>query len=186
MTSSTPPQRVHHTLTAPGKRVFVVRAAHVELTLTLATPHSTAIIYGVYRLSGTDTARIRIVQHHVAPDTRSVCVVRAIVADAAATRITTAITIDAAAHRADAMSEARALLVSPRAHAAILPQMEVCPDDMRRCTHAATATPIDATQRAYLRTRGITDAAAVALLTTAFVRDIDDRVRAAGTDIVIV
>ncbi len=163
---------VHHTLTAPGTHVFVVRSPHVMLTIDLAAPGTGAEIYGIYRGSSADTFTLHITQRHSAPHTKSTCHIRTVLRGGATLTATNLIHIAQGANNTDTTTDLRTLLLSTHARATVTPQMEVIPSDVR-CTHAATATPVDSTQRAYLHARGINDKKAVTLLATAFTADID-------------
>ena len=58
------------------------------------------------------------------------------------------------AQRTDAYQENRNLLLSPRAHADSIPGLEIDTNDVR-CTHGATAGPVDRELLFYLMSRGI-------------------------------
>jgi Fe-S cluster assembly protein SufD len=55
------------------------------------------------------------------------------------------------------------------------PQLEIYADDVK-CSHGATVGQLDAEQIYYLRSRGMDDASARALLTFAFAEDVATRV----------
>jgi len=68
------------------------------------------------------------------------------------------------------------LLLSRDAEIDTKPQLEIYADDVK-CTHGATVGQLDENQLFYLRTRGVGEHMARALLTYAFARDIVERVR---------
>jgi Fe-S cluster assembly protein SufD len=79
------------------------------------------------------------------------------------------------AQQTDAQQSNRNLLLSEHAEVDTKPQLEIYADDVK-CSHGATVGQLDAEQIYYLRSRGIDDAAAHALLTFAFAEDVATRV----------
>jgi Fe-S cluster assembly protein SufD len=83
--------------------------------------------------------------------------------------------VHADAQQTDAQQTNRNLLLSDDAEVDTKPQLEIYADDVK-CSHGATAGQLDAEQIYYLRSRGVDEAAARALLTFAFAADIATRV----------
>ncbi|HEU0198848.1 MAG TPA: Fe-S cluster assembly protein SufD [Burkholderiaceae bacterium] len=79
------------------------------------------------------------------------------------------------AQRTDAEQSNRNLLLSENAEVDTKPQLEIFADDVK-CSHGATVGQLDAGQVFYLRSRGIDETAARALLTLAFAREVVTRV----------
>jgi Fe-S cluster assembly protein SufD len=77
------------------------------------------------------------------------------------------------AQKTDGHQLNKALLLSPKAEIDSKPALEIFADDVK-CSHGATAGEIDADQLFYLRTRGIPDGEARALLVQAFLDEIFD------------
>jgi len=71
------------------------------------------------------------------------------------------------AQRTDAMQVSRNLLLAETAHVDTQPQLEIFADDVK-CTHGATVGPIDKEAMFYLQSKGLTFAAARAMLTYGF------------------
>ena len=69
------------------------------------------------------------------------------------------------------------LILSDRAEADSKPQLEILADDVK-CSHGATVGQLDAKSLFYLRSRGIDEASARALLTFAFANEVLTRLRA--------
>ncbi len=86
--------------------------------------------------------------------------------------------VHAGAQKSDARQANHNLLLSRGAEVDTKPQLEIYADDVK-CTHGATVGQLDAAQLFYLRARGVDEAAARALLTHAFARDVIDRIRLA-------
>ncbi len=79
------------------------------------------------------------------------------------------------AQRSDAALSNRNLLLSAQAEIDTKPQLEIWADDVK-CSHSATVGRLDDEHIFYLRSRGIDEAAARALLIHAFAAEIVDRV----------
>lgn len=75
------------------------------------------------------------------------------------------------ANQSDAQQYNRNLLLSETAEVDTKPQLEIYSDDVK-CSHGATVGQIDAEQVFYLRSRGVDNAAARALLTFAFADEV--------------
>jgi len=79
------------------------------------------------------------------------------------------------AQKTNAQQSNHNLLLSRDAEIDTKPQLEIYADDVQ-CTHGATVGQIDEQQRFYLRSRGIDDAVAQALLVHAFAHDVVERI----------
>ena len=83
------------------------------------------------------------------------------------------------AQRTDSAQSSRNLLLSARAVVDALPQLEIFADDVK-CTHGATVGQLDGEEVFYLRSRGLSEAAARNLLTYAFGAEVIDRIPVAS------
>lgn len=79
------------------------------------------------------------------------------------------------AQRSDAEQTNRNLLLSDNAEVDTRPQLEIWADDVK-CSHGATVGQLDVDQIFYLRSRGVDDASARALLTYGFAAEMAERV----------
>jgi Fe-S cluster assembly protein SufD len=79
------------------------------------------------------------------------------------------------AQKTDAKQTNQVLLLSDDATIDTKPQLEIFADDVK-CTHGATIGQLDAAQMFYLKSRGIGDAHAQAILLHAFAADIVERI----------
>ena len=89
------------------------------------------------------------------------------------------IRVRAGAQRTDSSQSNRNLLLSGRAQVDTKPQLEIFADDVK-CAHGATVGQLDAEEVFYLKSRGMSDAAARSLLTYAFGAEIIDRIPVAS------
>ena len=74
------------------------------------------------------------------------------------------------AQKTDGYQMNQALLLSPDAEIDSKPQLEIYADDVK-CSHGATVGELDADQLFYLRSRGIPEAEARAILVRAFLTE---------------
>lgn len=79
------------------------------------------------------------------------------------------------ARGANASQSTRNLLLTPLAEINARPQLEILVDDVQ-CRHGATTGTLDAEQLFYLRSRGLDEPSARAVLTVAFCQDVINRV----------
>jgi Fe-S cluster assembly protein SufD len=80
------------------------------------------------------------------------------------------------ASQSEASQSSRNLLLSDHAKAAPIPVLEIEAYDVLRCSHGATAGPVDPDQLFYLESRGVPPEEAEALLIEAFFHEVVDRV----------
>ena len=85
------------------------------------------------------------------------------------------IMVRAGAQQTDSSQSSRNLLLTGKARVDTKPQLEIFADDVK-CAHGATVGQLDADEVFYLRSRGLSDAAARSLLTYAFGAEIIDRI----------
>jgi hypothetical protein len=83
--------------------------------------------------------------------------------------------------RSSGHQEMRHLLLSPDAKAFSLPSLEIETDDVR-CGHAATMSAPDPEQLFFLRSRGLSEPAAISLIAQGFSHNLFEKIRALGID----
>jgi len=83
------------------------------------------------------------------------------------------------AQKTDSTQSSRNLLLTAKAVIDTLPQLEIFADDVK-CTHGATVGQLDSEEVFYLRSRGLSEAAARNLLTYAFGAEVIDRIPVAS------
>ena len=105
--------------------------------------------------------------HHLAGRTRSDMDIRAALAGRARATYTGLIRIEQDAPACEAFQKNRNLLLSPRARAETIPELEILNADVT-CTHGATASPVEAEPMFYLQSRGIAPDEAAQLVVRGF------------------
>jgi Fe-S cluster assembly protein SufD len=112
---------------------------------------------------------------HAAPAGTSREFYRAIVDDDAIGVFQGKIVVEKAAQRTDGVMKSQAILLSPRAQMNEKPELEIFADDVA-CGHGATVASLDPEQVFYLRSRGIPNGDAKAMLLEAFGGESIDRI----------
>jgi Fe-S cluster assembly protein SufD len=132
-------------------------------------------IDGAYLAAGKQVVDNTIRVEHDQPDGRSRQVFRGVLEDAARGVFQGKIAVAKAAQRTDAHQLSNALLLSKTAEADNKPELEIFADDVK-CSHGATSGEVDDQAIFYLRSRGIDEAEARALLVEAFVEEAIDEI----------
>jgi len=129
---------------------------------------------GMAFTAGRARADFRAVEDHAVGDSQSRVTWRAVAADRSRTIFTGLLRIAPGAARSEAFEEARSLLLSDRAVAETIPELEILNHDVR-CTHGAAVAPLDEDAVFFLRSRGLTREDARAMLVEGFVEPVLSR-----------
>lgn len=132
-------------------------------------------IDGLALISGRQLADTHSFVDHALPRGRSRQRHKCVAGDAAHAVFNGKILVRPGAQRTDSAQESRNLLLTERAHVDTKPQLEIFADDVK-CAHGATVGQLDAEQVFYLRSRGLSEPSARALLTFAFAAEIVERI----------
>ncbi len=146
-----------------------------KLEVTLAGEGSRAELLGLSFGNGKQHFDYVTLQDHIAPRTSSDLVFKAALDDEASMVWNGTVRIQKGAGQSEANQTSRNLLLSEHAKAAPIPVLEIEAYDVLRCSHGATAGPLDEDQRFYLESRGIPPAETQQLLVEAFFREVIDR-----------
>jgi Fe-S cluster assembly protein SufD len=118
----------------------------------------------------------RSIQDHVGNETSSDLLYKGALKDASRAVYTGTVIIEKGAHRCDAYQTNRNVLLSDRAKADSVPNLEILTNDPVRCGHAASVGPVDETAMFYLQSRGIPADEAQRLIVYGFFREVLDRI----------
>ncbi|HOX25150.1 MAG TPA: Fe-S cluster assembly protein SufD [Candidatus Krumholzibacteria bacterium] len=140
----------------------------VDLGGLLAGEGARSELVGVALPEGRQHLDHHTLHQHLAARTWSHIDFKVAVAGRARSAYTGAIRIERDAPGSEAYQENRNLLLSDRARADTIPELEIHTDDVS-CSHGATAAPIDPDQLFYLRSRGLSAPAARQLVVRGFV-----------------
>lgn len=151
------------------------RLARSEIHARLAGPGATAHLNGAQLLRGAQHADITTVVRHEAPSCASRQTVKNVLSDHARGVFQGRIEVARGAQKTDGYQMNQALLLSPEAEIDTKPELEIYADDVK-CSHGATVGELDAEQLFYLRSRGVPEAEARAILVRAFLTEAIDAV----------
>lgn len=134
-----------------------------------------AVIVGALKITGNDAVSIHTVQHHMAPDTKSDLLIKAVLYDKARLSYDGLIKIDKKAMHANAYQRQENLLMSDAAHVESKPELEIQTNEVR-CTHGATMGMVDEEQVFYLMSRGLPRSVAEDLIVEGFLESALSRI----------
>lgn len=139
----------------------------LELNLALQGRNAQARSGGVLWADGSSTLDTRLNARHQAPDTACELLWRGLADAKGRVAFFGGITIDAGADGSNAALSNKNLLLGRQAQINTQPALEIHADEVK-AAHGATVGQLDANALFYLRSRGVPEAEALALLTRAF------------------
>jgi len=146
------------------------RLARLEVHARLAGPGAAAHLNAAQLLGGTQHGDFTTVVTHDAPHCASRQTVKNVLTGRARGVFQGKIEVARDAQKTDGYQMNQALLLSPDAEVDSKPQLEIYADDVK-CSHGATVGELDAEQLFYLRSRGIREVDARAILVRAFLAE---------------
>jgi Fe-S cluster assembly protein SufD len=146
------------------------RLARAEVHARLSGEGASAHLNAAQLLGGAQHADFTTVVTHAAPRCASRQTVKNVLAGRSRGVFQGKIEVAAGAQKTDGYQMNQALLLSPDAEVDSKPQLEIFADDVK-CSHGATVGELDPEQLFYLRSRGIAEAEARALLVRAFLAE---------------
>lgn len=181
--------QLHHTslLAADVGRDASLAAAYVDLggrvarndvDVRLAAPGAAAELFGVFVAAPGRHVDNEIHVEHAARETRSDTAFRGIADRTGRGVFRGKVLVQRDAQKIDARQKSDNLLLAEHAEIDTRPELEIYADDVK-CSHGATVGEIDADHMFYLRSRGIDEQSARALLTFAFARTLLERLEPA-------
>ena len=151
------------------------RLSRSEMHVRMGGASATAHLNGVQLLAGSQHADFTSIIDHAAYGCTSRQAVKNVLAGRSRGVFQGKIHVDRTAQKTDGYQMSQALLLSPEAEIDTKPELEIYADDVK-CSHGATVGELDAEQIFYLRSRGIPDAEARAILIRAFLAEAVDTV----------
>jgi Fe-S cluster assembly protein SufD len=153
--------------------------ARVDLAARLEGPGSRSDMLGLYFARGKQHFDHNTRQDHVSPQANSDLLYKGALYDQSKTIFRGVIRVFPNAQRTDAYQTNRNLLLSDRAEAVSLPNLEIEADDVK-CSHGATVGQLDEEEMFYLRSRGLSREAAERLVIFGFFGEVLDRLPLPG------
>lgn len=146
------------------------RSARTSLRASLYGAGASLHLHGVSVTGAKHSLDHSLLVDHLAPNTSSSQVFRAIARDQARIACRSRVEVARQAGGSRANQSLKGLVDSPRAEIDLRPQLEIHTDNVR-ATHGATTGALDDTMRFYLLSRGLDQETARALLEWAFLED---------------
>ena len=148
-------------------------------TLRFTGPHADAKLNGAYLIGGRQHADTRLLIDHAVPHCTSREVFKCVLDGEARGIFQGKVHVARDAQKTDGKQSAHALLLSETAEFDAKPELEIYADDVV-CGHGTTAGDLDQDHLFYLKSRGVPEAEAKALLVSAFVAEAFDEVEHDG------
>lgn len=150
--------------------------ARLELDIALRGTRAKADLAGVYVGSSRAVLDQHLTLRHLQPDCHSSQRFRGVLGGQSRGVFTGRVIVSEGAHSTQAEQNNPNLLVSQGARAVTRPQLEIYNDDVE-CSHGATVGQLNEDALFYLRSRGLSEAAALRALTMAFVSEIRQQLK---------
>ena len=158
---------------------FGARISRYNLNVLQSAEGAECAIDGLALINGTQLADTHTLIDHAQPHGVSRQQHKCIVDGSAHAVFNGKIMVRQGAQLTNSSQSSRNLLLTAKARVDTKPQLEIFADDVK-CAHGATVGQLDADEVFYLKSRGLSDAAARNLLTYAFGAEIIDRIPVAS------
>lgn len=143
-----------------------------EYHLNLLEAGAEASLRGAFDVYGKDKCDVTVIIHHKAPHTRANTMLRGVGHDQSQIRFVGRIIIDPECGDSNSFLTERVLLLSDKARAEAVPDLEILTDDVK-CSHAASISRIPEEHLFYLMSRGIPQPQAEKMIVEGFL-SLDD------------
>lgn len=151
------------------------KVGRLHLDVNFVGNGSYAKIYGAYFGEDDQTLDYRYFMNHIGTNTRSDMFLKGAVEDKALSVFTGMIRIEKTGQKTEAFQTNRNLILSEGARAQSVPNLEILANDVK-CGHGSSIGPLDADQRYYLRSRGLTTERADRLQVRGFFEQVVSRI----------
>ena len=154
---------------------FGASLARAEAETILAEPGGFSEMLGVFFADGSQHFDHRTEQEHAAPNCTSDLLYKGALRDESRAVYSGWVHVRPGAQKTDAMQTSRNIVLSDRAKADAIPNLEIEANDVR-CGHAASVGPVEEETLFYLQSRGIPRAEAERLIVFGFFQEVLDRI----------
>lgn len=155
---------------------FGASLARAEAESILAGQGGSSEMLGVYFGDGSQHFDHRSIQDHVGSQTASDLLYKGALKDRSRAIYSGNVILRQGAHKCDAYQTNRNILLSDKAKADSIPNLEILSNDPVRCGHAASVGPVDEDSLFYMQSRGISRQEAERLIVFGFFQEVLDRV----------
>jgi Fe-S cluster assembly scaffold protein SufB len=159
-------------ITSGGVFVFVAENYDGIIDVTVAHGDVVVWIFARYDLRDGSQKSAKIIQRHTVPDGQSYALVKSILGNNSNLDIASTIKVIENSNDIISTFTHNTLMIDDSAVVTTQPALEVVPSHVV-CRHAATITPVNASQIAYLQSRGLSYKDAENLLVKGFLTDVD-------------
>src|SRR4029078_10387064 len=156
------------------------RMTKMRIDTEMPQPGARVTLLGVTFGDGEQHFDYNTLQNHVGQHTISDLQFKSALTDSASLVWFGITRINETAGGSEANQTSRNLLLSEHAKAAPIPVLEIEAHDVSKCSHGATAGPVEEGELFYLESRGIPRATAEHMLVEGFFADVIDRIPDAG------
>ena len=153
--------------------------SRVDLNARLLGPGANSDMLGLYFGDGSQHFDFNTSQDHLVPNTASDLLYKGALDGASRAIFRGIIRVRPGAQGTDAYQTNRNLLLSPKAHADSLPNLEIQADDVK-CSHGATVGQLDEEAKFYLMSRGLSRVQAERLVVLGFLGEVLSRLPLGG------
>ena len=126
----------------------------IDVAIDLVGEGAEVSLKGLYLCGGDERVNFRILMHHRAPGCVSRQLFNGIAGGSSHVTFEGRIIVAPDAQKTEAYQENHNIVLSDRAHAETMPQLEIYADDVK-CSHGATVGRLDEEALFYMRTRGV-------------------------------
>ena len=126
----------------------------IDVAIDLVGEGAVVSLKGLYLCNGDERVNFRILMHHRAPGCVSRQLFNGIAGGSSRVTFEGRIIVAPDAQKTEAYQENHNIVLSDRAHAETMPQLEIYADDVK-CSHGATVGRLDEEALFYMRTRGV-------------------------------
>jgi Fe-S cluster assembly protein SufD len=155
---------------------FGATLGRAEAESVLVGDGGSSEMLGLYFGDGSQHFDHRSIQDHVGSQTASNLLYKGALNERSRAIYSGNVIIRQGAHKCDAYQTNRNILLSDRAKADSIPNLEILSNDPVRCGHAASVGPVDDDTLFYIESRGIPPAEAQRLIVKGFFQEVLDRV----------
>lgn len=149
--------------------------AKANVEMAMVGPGVKTNMLGLYFAGGRQHFDHHTLQDHIAPHDKSDLLYKGVLTGRSRTVFSGLIRVHPNAQKTDAYQANRNLVLSKKARADSIPNLEIMANDVR-CTHGATVGQLDEEQLFYLMSRGLPRPEAVKLLVDGFFHPVLDRI----------
>ena len=153
--------------------------SRVDLNARLRGPGANSDMLGLYFADGSQHFDFNTSQDHLVENTASDLLYKGALDGSSRSVFRGIIRVHPGAQRTDAYQTNRNLLLSPKAHADSLPNLEIQADDVK-CSHGATVGELDEDAKFYLMSRGLSRVQAERLVVLGFLGEVLSRLPLGG------